>query len=569
MRSGSLVKVKALKLLVVGILVASVFTIDTTLVYAAKLTPTEQQELRDKSKRALEEREKVIQAPDVHLQEKKTTETLKELPVEDKMVQIDRIILIGDSASRFGWAQKLLDQYGGQKIGSQGINLILKEVTDGFISRGYITTRVQIGEQDLTTGTLEITVVPGRVGKVRFAEEGQKGSWWTAFPTKSGRILNLRDLEQGLEQMKRVPSQDVEMDLAPGEKPGETDVVIKLQKKKAWRVTLSSDDSGSKSTGRYQGTISGSLDNPLQHNDLFSYSFTTDLDKHGELRGSRNHSYHYSMPLGYWTFSFGSYPSSYHQTVEGKYSNFKMSGESQNYNVKAQWVVFRDQDRKITLDASINRKFSKSFLEELELEAQRKNHTYIDFGASLRKNFSTGLADIRIGGKRGLRWLGAFGDLGLPDEPTFEYVIGTLDINLVQQFKFKNIPMKYSMDFRGQATESKLYGSEWFSIGNRYSVRGFDGEYTLSAENGFYVRNELGIPINQIASELYFGLDYGQVTGSNAKYLIGNKLAGGAIGLRGGNKGFFYDVFAGIPVYKPSRFESPNVVYGFQLGYQY
>ncbi|WP_196302056.1 POTRA domain-containing protein, partial [Ralstonia solanacearum] len=33
-------------------------------------------------------------------------------------------------------------------------------------------------------------------------------------------LLNLRDLEQGLEQMKRVASQDVDMQIVPTDVPG-------------------------------------------------------------------------------------------------------------------------------------------------------------------------------------------------------------------------------------------------------------------------------------------------------------------------------------------------------------
>lgn len=535
------------------------------------LTPTEEQELREKSRRALEERERVVERKDVFLQEKTSDGEIKPLPEEAVAFQIDEIRLVGDKVERFRWAQRFLNHYAGQKIGAEGLNMILKEVTDGFISRGYVTTRVQVPEQDLTTGILEIQLIPGIVREVRFAEEGQQGNWWTAFPLKSGRILNLRDIEQGLEQMKRVPSQDVEIDLQPGENPGETDVVIHLKKGKAWRASIMSDDAGGKTTGRYQGSFNFALDNVFQANDLFSYTYTHDLDKHSRLKGSSSHSYYYSMPYRYWTFSFSAFPSKYHQTVDGQYSSFEMSGESQTYVLKAQRVLHRDQDSKITADVSIGRKFSKTFLEGIEIEAQNKNNTYVDFGLSRRKNFSTGLVDVRVGGRRGLRWLGAEGDMkpSFPDAPTFEYFIGTLDINLVQQFMLGQMPMKYSLDFRGQATESKLYGSEMFSIGNRYTVRGFDGEYTLAAENGFYVRNELSTPINKWKAELYLGLDYGQVTGPSTKYLIGNKLAGSAIGLRGGSRGFFYDVFAGFPLYKPKGFPAADVVYGFQVGYQY
>lgn len=60
-----------------------------------------------------------------------------------------------------------------------------------------------------------------RIRHVRFADEKLRGTWKTVFPTRDGELLNLRDLEQGLEQMKRVSSQDVSMEIVPADVPGD------------------------------------------------------------------------------------------------------------------------------------------------------------------------------------------------------------------------------------------------------------------------------------------------------------------------------------------------------------
>lgn len=533
------------------------------------LTPTEEQEIRERGRRTLEAREEYLRQKDVFLQKSIPKEQVRELPDEERSFWVETITVEGDLIHRFEWAQRLADQYAGQKIGPQGLDIILTELTEGAIQRGMVTTRFQVEEQDLSSGILRIQLISGKIGKIYFSNQGQKGSWGNAFPTSPGRILDMRDLEQGLEQMKRVPSQDAKIELQPGEELGETDVVITMKKSKAWRAGFSIDDGGSKSTGKYQGVVSFALDNVFQHNDTFSYYYIHDLDKNGTEKGSESHGYSYSIPLGYWTFSFNAFPSKYHQTVNGNYS-YRYSGESQNYVLKAQRVIHRDTDSKSTVDFSIGRKFSKSFLENIELESQRKDNTVLNFGVSKRKHFGTGMVDVRLGMLRGVNWLGASEDkIQINNYPTNNYLIGTLDLNLVQYFDIGKLGMRYSFDFKGQATEDRLFGSELFNIGGRYTVRGFDGENTLSAENGFYIRNELGIPIHKMKLELYLGMDYGQVTGPSAKYLSGNKLVGGAIGVRGSTRGLYYDVFMGASLHKPKEFETSKRVYGFQIGYQY
>ncbi|WP_055333874.1 POTRA domain-containing protein, partial [Ralstonia solanacearum] len=71
-----------------------------------------------------------------------------------------------------------------------------------------------------------------------------------------GDLLNLRDLEQGLEQMKRVASQDVDMQIVPTDVPGMSDVVISVKRAKPWTVVAAVDNSGTRSTGKLQGNLS-------------------------------------------------------------------------------------------------------------------------------------------------------------------------------------------------------------------------------------------------------------------------------------------------------------------------
>jgi hemolysin activation/secretion protein len=100
-------------------------------------------------------------------------------------------------------------------------------------------------------------------------------------------------------------------------------------------------------------------------------------------------------------------------------------------------------------------------------------------------------------------------------------------------------------------------------------VRGFDGESSLAAEKGFFLRNEIGIPILGTAQTAYVGLDFGKVYGDNVPNLLGDKLAGIAVGLRGNlAKGLMYEVFAGLSLHKPQNFRTEEPAAGFSLMYQ-
>lgn len=123
-----------------------------------------------------------------------------------------------------------------------------------IINHGYVTTRILAHKQNLNSGQLTLTILPGTVRHVRFTpQSGHYVSLLNSFPAKPDTLLDLRDIEQGLENLQRVPTVQANMDIIPGEQPGESDILLDWKQSRMWRLGLSLDDSGSRSTGRYQG----------------------------------------------------------------------------------------------------------------------------------------------------------------------------------------------------------------------------------------------------------------------------------------------------------------------------
>jgi hemolysin activation/secretion protein len=106
-------------------------------------------------------------------------------------------------------------------------------------------------------------------------------------------------------------------------------------------------------------------------------------------------------------------------------------------------------------------------------------------------------------------------------------------------------------------------------------VRGFDGESSLMAERGWLVRNDIGWALDALGAsgaELYLGIDHGEVGGTSAEYLLGKRLTGGVIGLRGAlewPKGLSYDMFVGAPIKKPEGYRTAKTTAGFNLNFNF
>ena len=552
-------------------LTLTILLTSTNLTWAAP--PPTRTEIEDQNRKARQEqeaRQQREQTPDVFLQKgKQSTDDLK-LPEETPSFLITTIKIAGDDQGNFPWLQERASLYQGQNIGWQGINAIVKNLTNVCIDRGYVTTRVLIPQQDISTGILTLQLVPGTIQDIRIADPTIRADWKSAFPTRPGHILNLRDLEQGLEQMKRVPSQDASMQLLPGDKPGESIVEITVKQTKPWKLVTSLDDSGSKATGKLQVSETFALDNLFGVNDLFNLSLNKDAEKNNTQYGTKGNSFSYSVPNGYWTYSLSSSVYKYHQTIPNLGNNLIYSGRTRNIELKAEKLLHRVQTRKTHLAFSVIKSKSKSFIEDAELEMQRRNTTAAKLSLSHKQYNGQTVVDYNLAYKRGVPWLGATQNPGdnEPGQPTTKYNLWTFDTSITTPVTLGKTKAQYNLTLHGQYTKDMLYASEFLSIGNRYTVRGFDGEQTLSAENGFYLRNELSIPLNQSGPEVYIGLDLGRISGPSANPDTGKSLAGTTMGLRGSVGSAQYDLFIGTPLKHPAGIQVPSHVYGFQLVYQ-
>jgi hemolysin activation/secretion protein len=123
----------------------------------------------------------------------------------------------------------------------------------------------------------------------------------------------------------------------------------------------------------------------------------------------------------------------------------------------------------------------------------------------------------------------------------------------------------YNGALRWQDNTTPLTPQDRFSLGGRYTVRGFEGDVSLVGERGYLLRNELSAALGDSGQEVYCGIDHGEVSGPSADLLVGKRLSGAFIGLRGGFKKLQYDLFVGTPLYKPEGFKASDVAAGFSL----
>lgn len=548
------------------------------------LSTRAQQELLRQQQQEQQQRQKLERTPDVRMSapERRATTTL---PTETTCFDIRHLELkniSGASMPEFNWVLEQLTAPDaavilGRCVGVQGVAWVIERAQKLLVEQGFVTSRILATHQDMSQGTLVLTLIPGRIRTIRLAEPvNPHANLGNALPMQAGDILNLRDIEQALENLKRVPTAEADIQIEPaqgeGAQLGDSDLVISYRQLFPLRLTFNLDDSGTKATGRYQGNVTVSYDNALTLNDLFYVTSTSSMGG-GDSgpRGTRANTIHYSLPMGYWTLGATSSANSYYQTVAGLNQNYVYRGTSENNEIKLNRLLMRDGSQKLNLSARAFQRKSNNHIDDTEVNVQRR----VVGGWDSTLNHKAFIQDATLeSGLTYKRGTGAFGSIPAPEEAfnegTSRFALVTADVNLTVPFKVERSNrevqrIRYNGSWRIQKNRTPLTPQDRFAIGGRYTVRGYDGESILSAEQGWFWRNDLSFGLGSSGQELYAGLDAGQVGGPSSELLVAKRLTGAVLGLRGAIQKLNYDFFIGKPVNKPDNFKTAGSTAGFSL----
>ncbi len=129
----------------------------------------------------------------------------------------------------------MLAPWSGRCLGVPQLNEVLKSLTDHYLRRGYVTTRAYLPQQDLKNGELKIIVVEGRLEGLDSSSLASPAESAMTFPGSVGDVLDLRELEQWVDQLGRLPSRQPQLELMPGQAVGGSRVALKGERFKPWR----------------------------------------------------------------------------------------------------------------------------------------------------------------------------------------------------------------------------------------------------------------------------------------------------------------------------------------------
>lgn len=534
----------------VRILTGILFTILVLPVMAAPLSPADRDAVRQQQEQLLlntqQQREELERSTPLP----QAAPALPGAPSSGPCFSLHTISLTGVTLIPARDQQRLLAPWRNRCLTLADITRLTDSVSDWYISRGYITSRAFLTEQDLSHGELTLVILEGKLRAIQLDGKTPR-MLKMAFPGLTGKVLNLRDIEQGMEQINRLRTEPVQIEILPDAEPGYSVVNLTARPEFPLSASLSLDNSGQKSTGEKQltGTLYANNIAGLADKWFISGGRSSDF---ATAYDAQNFQAGLSVPFGYTLLDYSYSWNNYRTTFTNSGFDWISTGDSKTHRFNASWVAFRNGDVKTALAATITQRSTRNWLNDALLASSSRNLSSLTLGINHTWKVSGGVATFNPAFSRGMPWFNAESDAGkLPDEPRAAFRKWSLSASFQRPVSGN---LYWLTSLYGQWSPDRLYGSERLSLGGESSVRGFKEQY-ISGDNGGYWRNELSYPlislpvIGDVTGTL--ALDGGWLHRDSLDRYAAGTLWGGAIGLSASGRWLSQQISVGTPLKYP------------------
>ncbi|MGY6644408.1 MAG: ShlB/FhaC/HecB family hemolysin secretion/activation protein [Salinarimonas sp.] len=434
-------------------------------------------------------------------------------------------------------------------VGMKAAQAVVGAINEAHAEAGLITTQGYLPEQDIrASGSLRIDVIPGRIAAIDYREDhgiagrglgarfghareaiaASQGPWdflgnisalfgiiddpldrfqiidgarrpgvktRASFSAAPGDVLDIEDIQQGIERINAVASGRARARLEPGDEPATSVVVIENTPEDAFRLDFGYERNAAALAGPGR-TISQRLrfdlakDNLIGIND--SWRFT--------LAGGENSNEMSAGIVVPWRLSRfsidGSYSESYQQITPFAGLFTQNSVLSFRYDRE----IVRDAQRNLSFDTRLDIRRGDRFVNEARLAPQQFTVARLGLTRSAtpgeRQQFNTG-----FGISRGLTLFNATRDpdILMPDTPRAQFWKLDGFAQYVRGFEDLGI---WQTTLSGQFAATPLYADDQLVLGSAASIRGFASR-SARVDRGGFMRNEftLALPSKRVLGE--------------------------------------------------------------------
>ena len=469
---------------------------------------------------------------------------------------------------------KIIGKYVFLELSSNDIRNLLTDLTNKLISKGYTTSVVNFDRNnDLTTGTLNLEIVAGRIEDIRINSGNglDKYKEFFMFAKNKGKIFNIRDIDTATDNFNSINANNMTMEVLPGRKENYSRIEVKNRLKNKYTVGILANNYGdSKQNGIWRRGINLNIDSPLGIGDNFYFTYMTVPKKDpsrswkktveqlqpGEIlpigpvgynpengdklpykRRLDMFNFGYTMKFRTYTLKLNSSKSIQESSFYSANTVYDMYSTSHTLSADLEKILFRNQKSKVTLDLGIKRKHNQSYLEKSVLSDRKLAVGTVSLNTTT--SLFGGIFGSSVGYERGLKIFHAERDNGkIETTPKAQFHKYSMNLSYYKPITNKFV---YRANVYGSYSNDVLYGSERQTIGGG----GYHTRESIQGDKAIEISNELAynIPVKKFAVvSPYVNYGYGaaKYNRDKSKYRTGY-VTGMTAGIRFDTKMFDFD----------------------------
>ena len=500
---------------------------------------------------------------------------INNINIEDK----DKLLSSGEK-------KKLIKKYKGTELSANDITALLTQGTNKLIAKGYITSVASLSNNnDLRTGVLNLVIVAGKIEDVKINEGklNDKIKEYVLFSKNSGKVLNVRDLDNVTDSLYSRSANKFDMKIEAGTKNSYSNILLHNELKDRFVISFngnnynqsSTNDKQNNQAGIYKESIGIKLDSPLGINDNLIFRYTTVLDqrnpnrdwkvspdeipvgtvlpigpvgyKAGDYLGYKRKlemfDFSYEVPFRTYRLKFNSSKSLSDSSIYAYNTVYDIRSDNTTIKLDLEKILWRNQTSKLIFDVGYKYKHNIQLFETATLTNRKL--AILNTDLTYTTAFLKGLLGTTLTYERGLRGLGAERDdnksLMAPKAQFDEYSIN------VNYYKPVSKKVTFRTNISGMYSPDVLYGSERTTSGGIGSVGGYQRGQTIQGDRSIEVSSELSykIPVFKKWGNLEPYINYGYATTKynydDSEYAIGH-ISGTTIGARYNSKFLDLDI---------------------------
>ncbi|RZT42933.1 ShlB/FhaC/HecB family hemolysin secretion/activation protein [Cupriavidus agavae] len=488
---------------------------------------------------------------------------------------VNEIELLGDEDPA-PEVETILAAYRGKPMGAHEIMAIVRDLTNHYMARGFVTTIVTVQPGSLNQGKLVLEVKWGTIKGMTINGQPPDGirdhlRLFSALPFAADDVLDMGDIDQAVDNLMKAGSQDV-IRIVPDVEAGKSTLDVVTAPPKRFNLGVGMNNSGRESEGWNQYSGSLGINNLTGLNDTLSTYYAQQ-----DFKDSRNlqqiGSVSYSLPIGKWNFDASWYGSRYEKITGGVLGDYLSEGSSQRYNARLSRLLMRDADGKTSAYVKLGVKDNANSVAGFDLGVSSKMYSELGFGLSHVGKLGGGWVYGDLSLTAGVPWFGATWRDD-PDmrhfDPDFVKVNGSLTWS--RPFRIGSAEFQYEAGGGFQYSENRMVNDAQLSLGDEYTVRGFK-DTAFYGDSGAWISNTLRMPLRAnvlggIELAPFVGYDVGFVNknqpGARPEYLMG-----AAVGLRFSGKYFTSSLSYGWPLMSPGSTQTLAKAINYRLDLRY